>query len=281
MAPRFGKCRRVLAGWALVALSATAAPGNAETRPPAPELVLEYELHWSFLHILTFTSSSQLQPSGEYRMKTEAATVGLIDTFFPWKAHSEAWGQVREGHLQPQAYQSWSHFRGEVQEVEVAYDGALPRVEIRGEILSDGERALVPEKQQINTIDPLTAVAELSRTLANGGTCRGRWPVFDGLRRYDLLYEDLGATTIPQSENDPWTGPGRLCRVRFDLKAGEWRGEDRPEEDPSRVFVWLQEPSPELGPIPVRFRIEAERGALDVHLVKPPTVVRVASPPTR
>ena len=47
-------------------------------------------------------------------------------------------------------------------------------------------------------------------------------------------------------------------------------GEERPEEDPSQVLVWLQTLVPGQDPIPVRFRVESEKGALDVHLVKPP-----------
>ncbi|MDG1401878.1 MAG: DUF3108 domain-containing protein [Candidatus Binatia bacterium] len=274
MSSRLGGISKSLGLVLLTGLLATGTPEAAENPARAPKVVLEYELHWRFLHILTFTSTSRLDTAGTYRMETEAETVGVIDTFFPWKARSEAWGQVRGARLRPEEYHSRSHFRGEVQEVDVAYEANGPKVAIRGEILSDGDRAPVPTIQQRGTLDPLTAVAELSRSLTEGGRCQGRWPVFDGLRRYDLLYEDLGPTTIPPSDNDPWVGEGRLCRVRFDLKGGQWRGEDRPEEDPSRVFVWLQTHSPELGPIPVRFRVEAERGALDVHLAKAPTVVR-------
>lgn len=233
-------------------------------------LRLEYELHWRFLHILTFTSTSERQASGGYRMETEGETVGIVDTFFPWKARSAAAGITRGGRLRPAEYQSRSHFRGKTQEVDLTYQGTTPRTEIRGQILSDGERDPVPEELQKNTQDPLTAIAELTRGLATRGDCHGRWPIFDGLRRYDLLYDDLGPTELEASGNDPWSGPARLCRVRFDMRAGQWRGEERPEEDPSQVLVWLQTLVPGQDPIPVRFRVESEKGALDVHLVKPP-----------
>ena len=245
--------------------------GQSEGRETTSKTVrLEYELHWRFLHILTFTSTSQRQASGHYRIETEGETVGIVDTFFPWKARSAAEGITRSGHLRPSAYESRSHFRGKTQEVDLSYEGDTPKFRIRGQILTEGEREPVPEKLQQNTQDPLTAIAELTRGLAMRGKCDGRWPIFDGLRRYDLLYDDLGPTDLETSGNDPWSGPARLCRVRFDMRAGQWRGEERPEEDPSQVLVWLQTLVPGQDPIPVRFRVESEKGALDVHLVKPP-----------
>ncbi|MEO2169008.1 MAG: DUF3108 domain-containing protein [bacterium] len=244
----------------------------------APTIVLEYELHWRFFHILTFTSSSRMPESGGYAMETEAHTVGIIDTFFPWKARSDARGEVRDGKLLPDHYRTWSQFRDALQEVDIAYGPDGPVVDIQGKILEDGNRDPVPTALQKATLDPLSAVAELSRGLVTRGSCSGRWPIFDGLRRYDLLAQDLGPVEVPSSDNDPWSGPGSLCEVRLDLRGGQWRGEERPEEDPSRVLVWFLRALPEEAPIPVRFRIEADRGSLDVHLAKPPTLVREAMP---
>ena len=244
----------------------------------APTIVLEYELYWHFFHILTFTSSSRTPESGGYAMETEAHTVGVIDTFFRWKARADVRGEVRDGNLLPEHYRTWSQFRAALQEVDIAYGPDGPVVDIQGKILEEGNRDPVPKALQTETLDPLSAVAELSRGLVNRGSCSGRWPIFDGLRRYDLLAEDLGPVEVPPSDNDPWLGPGKLCEVRLDLRAGQWRGEERPEEDPSRVLVWFMKALPEEAPIPVRFRIEADRGSLDIHLAKPPSVVREALP---
>ena len=258
----------------------TPAPEVADsgTKSSAPRLHLEYELHWRFLRILRFTSTSTQQPGGAYEMKTEGETAGIVNTFFPWKARSESRGTSRKGRLVPAQYRSWSHFRDNTQEIEVQYGSEIPRTEVRGEILTEGKRDPVPAALQRNTLDPLTAIAELTRRGAGRGVCEGRWPIFDGLRRYDLLYDNLGPTEVPVSDNDPWQGPGTLCRVRFDVQAGQWRGEERPEEDPSQVLVWLQPLLPGMDPIPVRFRVESPKGALDVHLVKHPVLIREAQP---
>ena len=237
----------------------------------AAGVALEYEVYWKFLRLLEFRSVSEVPLEGPARIATESRTVGIVDTFFPWTGRAEAGGRVAHGALKSSSYHSWSRFRGAIQQVDVSWKRGVPRVHVSGEEPEGGTRDAVPADLQRNTIDPLSAVAELARGLARDGKCGGRFPVFDGLRRYDLVFADRGAVDLESSGKDPWSGPARLCEARFRMLGGGWRGDVKPEDNPNRILAWLRPVYPGSGPVPVRFRIEAEAGALDVHL-------RAASP---
>ena len=232
----------------------------------ASTTTLEYDVYWKFLRLMEFKSVAQAAPGGATRVATDSRTVGIVDTFFPWTARAEAVGALRGGGLSSQAYHTWSRFRDRVQQVDVRWRGGEPEVNVSGELPEKTQRAVVSPALRRDTIDPLSAVMGLSRGLADDGRCGGTFPVFDGLRRYDLSFVDRGEVELEESGNDAWSGAARLCEARFEMLGGAWRGDVKPEDNPTRILAWLRPVVAGGEPVPVRFQIVAEAGALDVHL---------------
>ena len=233
------------------------------------DLDLRYDVYYSVLRVLRIESRSRIEHDA-YDVHSTMETVGLIGGLFPWNYRSEVQGRIDGGQLAPDRFQSRSEFHGRVQQVELRYEGKDPVVDkleaFTDDVLGKGfRRDEVPPDLRAGTIDPLTEITALAHDLARGEGCAGTRHVFDGVRRYDTVYEDLGEQTLKPSRRDPYRGPARVCRSHIHPIAGFWKSKDQRDEALTQVTAWLMPVRPGLSPVPVRLEVEGPRGDLVIH----------------
>ena len=256
---------------AVLALLVLACSGRAGAASES-DLDLRYDAYYSLFRVLTIESRSRVERDA-YDVRSTMETVGFIGALFPWTYRSEVQGRIDDGRLAPDRFQSRSEFHGRVQQVELRYEGADPVVDklesFTSDVLGKGyRRDEVPPELRAGTIDPLTEITALAHGLAHGESCAGTRHVFDGLRRYDTVYEDLGEQTLEPSRRDPYRGRARVCRSYIRAIAGFWKSKDERNEALTQVTAWLMPVRPGLAPVPVRLEVSAPRGDLDIHLGK-------------
>lgn len=111
----------------------------------------------------------------------------------------------------------------------------------------------IPPGETLGTVDPAFPVWDLMARLDRGEGCTAQHRVWDGVRRYDIGFADLGAETLPADRDWTYGGPARACRMTF-RRVGGFPAEvadNAREADFSRT-LWL---APLAGRhVPVRFR---------------------------
>lgn len=269
--------RRVVAWASVVAVGLTllvAVPSPASAGARLPALELHYDVYYSLFRLITIASRTRVEPD-VYSLESTMETVGLIGTLFPWRYRSEVHGRIEGKRLRPDVFHSRSEFRDDVQQVSLLYNAAGPTVQVVNpfdmSVLGDGEersREEVPPELQLGTIDPLTEIAALTHDLARGEGCSGKRRVFDGLRRYDIVYEDLGVGELEDSSYDDYSGRARVCRSRLEPIAGFWKPKEEKGESLTGITAWLLPPIDGYAPVPVRLQVEGVRGTLQIHLTK-------------
>ena len=258
---------------ASAAASADVAAIARSAREPALEL--QYDVYYSLLRLVTIESRTRLEPD-VYSLESHMETVGLIGAIFPWTYHSEVHGRIDGAKLHPDVFNSHSEIRDRVQQVSLRYDKAGPTIDeltpFDANVLGqEYTRDEVPADLIAGTIDPLTEIASMSQQLARGEGCSGTRSVFDGLRRYDVVYEDLGESKLESSSYDRYAGTARQCRSHVKPIAGFWKPKEEKDEKAdaiTSITAWLMAPLPGLEPVPVRMSIEGARGTLSIHLTK-------------
>lgn len=258
---------RVFAALALCGLAIAAAaqaPVDEGASRAADAVTLRYEVSWSVVPLLEIESETRLLSDG-YAMAVEMETVGLVDMLFPWRATQQATGAVKDRALSPRSFRAESVFRGRRQEIDLGYGpSGLDRERVEGSTVEPSERVEVPAELRRDTVDPLSAVLAVSQRLLHVDSCAGTSRVFDGVRRYDLVYEDLGDASL---EDERFAGRARLCRARMVPLGGFWRPSDREPDSLHHIDAWFAAPWPGADPVPVRLSLEGSRGTLEVRLV--------------
>ncbi|MSO76023.1 MAG: DUF3108 domain-containing protein [Alphaproteobacteria bacterium] len=260
------------AGWAgIVALSASLvfAPsgGRAEAVPPTSLAYTAYVGGVAFGAMAFDVAIEDDAYALTFRMRTE----GFLGWLLPWSQTVRASGDVAGTvGLRPRWLRNDGLWRGRARHIQIDFgpDGAT--VSSAEPPLATEDRDPVPPDATLGVTDLMSAIVEVARGLDQDRGCARRIAVFDGRRRYDVLFADGGPEILPQSSYASIAGPAIRCNFHFELIAGGLRsgGSTRLVAPDAVSRVWFKEIGGGLPPVPVRFETETNFGLLVVHLTR-------------
>ncbi|WP_455178678.1 DUF3108 domain-containing protein [Azospirillum melinis] len=220
-----------------------------------------------------------------YRIAVSAVTGGTIGRLFSWRTDSESDGHVRGADFRPDSHRQTSLLRGEPRNVTLTYG---PQGDVSTSVTPPADkddREPVPPDLQRGTLDPLTAVLDLLFAVGASEGCDRSLPVFDGRRRYDMVFSEVGRRIVDPSRYSIFSGVAQQCRVSYKPVAGYARSSsggrfwqrNNPADRPP-VNLWLAPVAAGSPPLPVRLETDSDFGSVVVHLtgVTPPAADRPA-----
>ncbi|MFP5516138.1 MAG: DUF3108 domain-containing protein [Alphaproteobacteria bacterium] len=221
-----------------------------------------------------------LETTGDrYRIAVSAVTGGTIGRLFTWKTESQSDGLRQGDDLRPTGHRQSSQFRGEPRTVTLTYG---PQGDVSASVTPPPEtdnREPVPPALQRGTLDPLSAVLDLLFAVGASERCDRSLPVFDGRRRYDMMFTEVGRRIVDPSRYSVFAGIAQQCRVSYRPVAGYgksgptgrfWQRSSPADRPP--VDLWLAPVAAGYPPLPVRLETDSDFGSVVVHLtgVTPP-----------
>jgi Protein of unknown function (DUF3108) len=234
-----------------------AAPPSAEPDP----IHLRFEVFGGpGLHFLTLSVRVDQSPD-RYAIAVEAETRSLADLFLDLRSGIEVHGRIAADELVPQAMRSETHRRGVDFYTRIDYrtDGTLAA---QATPPPSWPVTPVTAEEMRGTVDQLTAYLALARTLARHNSCALALAVFDGRRRYDLVFGDLASETLPG-----FAGPTRVCRMARHRIAG-FRAEPGSTQQVDQGKLWFARLVPGNLLIPLRIEFDSEFGTFTANLAE-------------
>lgn len=239
-----------------------------------------YEVYFGGLHVLS--AESEFTPErGSYAVTAKAQTRGILDAFFGWRGETRSAGRFDDNRAVPGRHTNFGWRGGEQRSVILTYGPDGEVTETRIDPVPDPEEVTaLPEDAETGTIDPLTVIAQVSRTMSQSGTCNGEFAVFDGRRRYDLRVTDRGAETLPTTSYSIFSGEARRCQVEYAMLGGERKDPSKYSKTARDRVVYVARPVKDGPAIPVALKIETDFGTLLAHLtgIEAPKDVALGEP---
>ncbi len=249
--------------WAWEAAAALlAGPGLAAPAAAAP-LVLHYEAYAAGFPVVGFDFRVNESGAG-YALDGAVRTEGLLRLFYRLDMRTETEGRIGGSQLRPLFHEQHLRVRGKDRQARLDYpgDGSVATALVPPE---DKGRPKPSPAQIAHTIDPLTALLAMGREVAGAGRCQGRFAVYDGRRRYDLVLADEGTEKLERSPAYAYAGEVRRCSVAAVKIAGfSWDQDYSPHTTDGRV--WFAAPRPEAPALPVRIDFGSSWGFVSVRL---------------
>jgi hypothetical protein len=210
-------------GVVLAFLTAMTIPARAEEVPVKAAVGLDYKIYIGGLEALAFAVTIR-SDEAHYDIEIQATTAGMIGRVFPWVIHIGSKGNVSDNRLQPVQHAQTNNFQGQDRAIFLNYDGHGGFLERRAvpDQHEDQRDEVTPELTR-DTLDILSGVLAGLRNVDRSGSCNGRVPVFDGRRRFDLVYADDGRETLEPSSVATFRGDTLRCAVKVEPIAGFWR----------------------------------------------------------
>jgi hypothetical protein len=246
--PRNGFMR--LPGLLLIGLGLLAA-----TPARSQAVRLEYDIYAAGMDVAAVDASVAIGPLA-YRLNLSWRTRGVANLLFGGHQTDWAEGVWRGTKAQPREFNSDGLWHGEPHRVQIGYDLGQPVV--RSVIPSlDREREAVPPHLRANTIDILSAMAELIKVVAQSGQCEDTVRTFDGRRANAVTAHTAGREILPPSGRTSFAGPALRCDFEGRMLAGfRLDGNRQADGRPIHGTAWLAKVAPDQPDMPVRLRFE-------------------------
>lgn len=257
--------RRRLAG---VLLGGFLAVPGAAALAAERQLTLDYRVYVGGFPTVDMVFDSRLAPDA-YSMKLQLDARGLIEWFFTWNMTAASEGRLVGGRVVPIRASSRSNWEGSIRRIDVSFPpgGGAP-VSSVDPAPQDDERDPVPEALRVGTVDIAAAIVAMMRNAGATGRCDYTARVFDGRRRYDLVFTHEGEGQVPATDYSAYSGPALRCALRLVRIAGfRKKGTHLGWAKFDTAILWLARVFPDTRPVPVRIELETIAGALVGHIV--------------
>jgi hypothetical protein len=165
-------------------------------------------------------------------------------------------GSWRGGHAAPSEFVGQGTWRGEDRLAQIDYRRGTPT--IRQLIPPNGdEREQVPEALQINSVDTLSALAELIHVVRDTERCEATVRSYDGRRVVEIEAHTVGEEMLESTTRSSFAGKALRCDFSGRLLAGFKFGDDRARDSKTmHGSAWLASVVPGGPPLPVRMAFE-------------------------
>ena len=152
----------------------------------------------------------------------------------------------------PSRFVGIGRWRGEDRVARIDYQHGMPVVrELQPS--NEEEREPVPVTLQQNTIDAVSALAQLLRTVEKTGRCDGAVRTYDGRRAVDVQATTVGPEMLEPTSRSVFTGRALRCNFTGHLVAGFKLDEDHAKAArPLTGSAWLAPLREGEAPLPVR-----------------------------
>lgn len=266
--------RRFLTAALGLGAAALVAAGMAAGGAPAAETSLVRLGYAGFLgdvQVIEASVGLELPPgtrkNGSYRMALDVAMSGAMAKVVPFSMTAESLGRTGNAGVLPSRFHSLTRIYQNSQATSLTYgDGGAV------EIVSDPPTVQAREAREQGlargTLDPLSAVVALVDEVVRTGACRGRVPVFDGARRYDLEATPAGTAQVARIGFSLYEGPATECAVTPILLSGFRQRDVDAGFYPDGARLWIAPVVAGEPPVPVRVVARSGLGTMRLDLVE-------------
>jgi len=237
---------------------------------------MRYDVYAGGIHAVEADLDVDLAAKDRYMLRLGAHTRGFLAKLAPWKGvfETKGWYDPKKDLPQPQIHYSDTTWKDENELTEFVYnkDGSFKEYRVTNE-KEKGPKPPEPELSD-NTTDVLSATLKVMNHIAAGGKCEGTDEIFDGSRRYHLVFNNSKAVELEASRYNVYQGPATECTVEVKPIAGKWHSKPRGwmsiqeqgREKGKMPTIWFAQMAPGEPAVPVKIRVKTEYGALFMHL---------------
>lgn len=219
-----------------------------------------------------------------YNIGMRAVPFGVIGSLLPWAGEYVTTGKIvkdtaKAPRLVPEKHAKISRWREDNDQDYFTYgkDGVLTghkRIEILHSVRREKDIPLDPEFHK-DSVDLLTGVVQMLVNVNSSGkgvTCDAAPVIFDGKRRFQLKFREIGTETLVKGKYNMTSGVARLCEIEMipltgfgDTPKGYYKIQEQARQRGQLPIVWVA-PLWDGGPhLPVKLLVKSEYGSVYAH----------------
>jgi hypothetical protein len=247
-------------------VAAGAEPHNVRAALEGEERVnLDYQIYFGGLNVIRVGIELGLGPNG-YEVEARTETVGLTGYLAPWRSTAFTRGEIEGGRVEPLQHRVDAEWRGKLRTIAIDFvNGEVADLYLDPPMSNPHDE--VPPALRRGAVDPASALLTLVRVMGEGKGCGGRFPVFDGRRRYDVVVVEHGPETLAPNNYSAFEGQAVRCDFHVEPLVVNAPGHRRRFRSGR---AWFAELFPGRPVVPVRLEVDGDYVQTLVHLSEQP-----------
>jgi hypothetical protein len=213
-----------------------------------------YRAYAGDLHVANVEAGFRFGPRS-YQVRLAYHTVGLVGFFYDVQQLNTVTGSWTNDRTAPHEFSGDGIWRGLHRTTRINYHQGQPQV-VSLVPPNEPDRQAVPSDLQTNTLDTLSALAELMRHVAATGSCDGTVHTYDGRRAGEAVSHTVGIEVLAPDDRSTFSGKALRCDFDEHMLAGFLVGDEATQRRPLRGSAWLARVVPGQLPLPVRLTLE-------------------------
>ncbi|MDR3538591.1 MAG: DUF3108 domain-containing protein [Acetobacteraceae bacterium] len=241
----------------VLAVLAAAVPllGISPARAADGELHASYDTYAAGLDVAEVEAGFGLGP-WSYQVRLAYHTTGFVGFFYRGHQFNEVDGSWREDEPVPTEFSGEGEWRGQSRLARIDYRNGHPQIRTLVPP-NEAEREVVPDALQANSIDTLSALADLIRHVADTGRCETVVHTYDGRRATEITAVTVGEEVLAPTSRSSFSGPALRCDFTGQMVAGfKFNDDQSADRKPLHGSAWLARVVPGAPPVPVRMTFE-------------------------
>lgn len=237
---------------------------------------MKYDVYAGGFHVVESDLTVDLAKKDKYLLRLGAHTRGFLAKLAPWQGvfETRGWYDAKKDFPQPSLHFSdtvWKDER-ELTEFEYNKDGSFKEYRVTNNEKKK-DKPYEPELSH-DTTDVLSSTLKVMNHIAQTGKCEGSDEIFDGERRYRLIFANSKEVRLERTDYNVYAGPATECTVEVKPMAGKWhkkpRGwmsiQEQGREKGTMPTIWFARMAKGEPAVPVKIRVKTQYGALFMHL---------------
>ena len=153
-----------------------------------------------------------------YEVKSSIETDGIFGSLYPFTAEYLTTGKIKKHIFTTTSYKSNSKSRFNTRNKEMFYDkNGKPTYRISSKnSLSNKKVEILPPPDNVHTTDLQTVLADMIVQYTQLKFCNARKHVFDGKKRFDIVFNDEGTEELEANEYSNYSGKAIKCSIYAD-----------------------------------------------------------------
>lgn len=202
---------------------------------------------------------------GGYIVAADMMTTGNLALLYPYTQSLKASGALQGHRPHPASYRSDLRIWNKRESVALTY-GANGRVAIEAVPLTRQAQQAQQQGYANGTMDPVSLVVAVATAFAQTGNCAGRYALFDGARRYDLILEQGGYADLDPLGASYYAGSATECNATPELVAGFQQSALNANLYPQSAKLWMAPAIAGFPSVPVRIVAQSSFGEMTLEL---------------
>lgn len=238
-----------------------------------------YDVYASGFHVLKANLDVDFRKEGEYRVLLAAETRGFIAKVAHWAGsfETQGWYDAAKRIARPRLHKSSAHWKDELEVKEYSYnrDGTFGEYRVTDK---HSEREIRESDKTLTdqTTDVMTAALDLMQSFPKNGQCESEAEIFDGGRRYKLIFKHNGEEQLKATKYNIYSGSAVRCTVFVEPKGGKWhekpRGwmslQEQGRQKGKLPTIWMANMGDGQPAVPVKVLVPSNHGAMVMHMTR-------------